>query len=83
MSAEDTIFDVTPGAGCLAAGAAGEWLALGAGAFVLLVAFDDGAGSVGALTLDGAFEFGWAPAGIYGWPAGVIAGSWFVSLAPG
>jgi hypothetical protein len=79
----DTIFDVTPGTGCFAAGAAGEWLVLGSGAFVLLVAFDDGAGSVGELAFDRAVEIGWAPAGMYGWPAGVIAGSWLTSLAPG
>ena len=79
----DTIFGVTPGAACFAVGAAGEWLLLGAGAFVLLVAFDDEAGSVGAMAFDRAVEVGWAPAGIYGWPAGVIAGSWFVSLALG
>jgi hypothetical protein len=79
--------DVTPGADCFATGAAGaaaagEWFALDAAAFVPLLALDDGAASVGT-TFDRVAEFGWEPAGIYGWPAGVIAGSWFVSLAPG
>ena len=83
MSAEDIMSDVTPGAGCFAgAGADERVVAVGAGAFVTVLALGEGAATGGALTFDRAGGLASAPVAMYGWPAGVIAGSWFASVAP-
>ena len=82
MSAVDTMSEVTPGVVFVGAG---EWLAGGAGtgAFAALFALDDAAATGGALPPGRAAAFTSAPVAVYGWPAGVIAGSWFASLVAG
>jgi hypothetical protein len=71
--------EVTPGIGCFTG--AGEWLALGAGAFVTFVATAGGGIDGTLLAFDWVDEFASDPPVMYGWLEGVIAGSSFVLLA--
>ena len=82
MSAVDTMSDVTPGVVFVGAG---EWLAGGAGTgtFAALFALDDAAVTGGAPAPGRAAAFTSAPVLMDGWPAGVVAGSWFASLVAG
>ena len=80
MSAVDTMSDVTPGV--VGFVGAGEWLAGDAGAFAALFVLDDGAAGDGA-SPGRAAAFTSAPLAMYGWPPGVIAGSWFVPSVAG
>jgi hypothetical protein len=72
--------EVTPGAVCLTV--AGEWVAVGAGAFVAF-AVTGGCADDAALAFAPVAGFASEPPVMYGWLEGVIAGSWFVLLVPG
>ena len=81
MSAVDIMSEVTPGAGCFAG--AGEWFGLGTEAFVTLVELGGGATDGALSEFDRTGEFASEPPGMYGCPAGVMAGSWSELFVPG
>ena len=85
MSAVDIMSEVTPGAGCFAGAGegAGEWFGLGTEAFVTLVELGGGATDGALSAFDRTGEFASEPSGMYGCPAGVMAGSWSELFVPG